>query len=154
MGTQKNRLNKTVRLSTRIICYNWWVRKYLQFYAQNFCLNLCPFMQPAVAQVTAVKTGNQRAASSKVTLFNPGWQEIVPTWLKNCCLGGKASTQTNSYNVHLETILSGSTLINSFLNKKLTLCIWETPKWVLLQIVKTQMKCRTMRHFIRVYTVC
>ena len=42
-------------------------------------------------------------------------------------------------------------------------CIWddlspfvykETPKRVLLQIVKTQMKCRIMRHFNRVYTVC
>ena len=30
----------------------------------------------------------------------------------------------------------------------------ETPKWVLLQTVKTQMKCRIMRHFIRVYIVC
>ena len=35
-----------------------------------------------------------------------------------------------------------------------TLCIWETPKWVLLQTVKTQMKCHTMQHFIRAYTVC
>ena len=30
----------------------------------------------------------------------------------------------------------------------------ETPKWVLLQTVKTQMKCSIMLHFIRVYTVC
>ena len=36
----------------------------------------------------------------------------------------------------------------------LTLCIRETPKRVLLQIVKTQMKCSIMLHFIRVYTVC
>ena len=28
-----------------------------------------------------------------------------------------------------------------------------TPKWVLLQTVKTQMKCRIMHLFIRVYTV-
>ena len=28
----------------------------------------------------------------------------------------------------------------------------ETPKQVHLQTVKTQMKCRKMRHFIRVYT--
>ena len=34
-----------------------------------------------------------------------------------------------------------------------TLCIWGTPKCVLLQTVKTQMKCRIMRHFIWVYTV-
>ena len=36
----------------------------------------------------------------------------------------------------------------------LTLYILETPKVVLLQTVKTQMKCRIMRHFIWVYTVC
>ena len=36
----------------------------------------------------------------------------------------------------------------------LTLCIQETPKQVILQTVKTQMKCSMMLHFIRVYTVC
>ena len=35
----------------------------------------------------------------------------------------------------------------------LTLCIWETPKEVLLQTVKTQMKCSIMLHFIRLDTV-
>ena len=38
-------------------------------------------------------------------------------------------------------------------DNSLTLCIRETPKWVLLQTVKTHMKC-SMLHFIRVYTVC
>ena len=36
----------------------------------------------------------------------------------------------------------------------LTICIWGTPKRVLLQTVKTHMKCCIMRHFIRVNTVC
>ena len=36
----------------------------------------------------------------------------------------------------------------------LTLCIREPPKEVLLQTVKTQMKCSIMLHFIRVYTAC
>ena len=36
----------------------------------------------------------------------------------------------------------------------LTLCVLETPKRVLLQTVKTQIKCSIMLHFIRVYTVC
>ena len=36
----------------------------------------------------------------------------------------------------------------------LTLCIREIPKRVLLQTVKTQIKCSIMLHFIRVYTVC
>ena len=35
----------------------------------------------------------------------------------------------------------------------LSLCIWETPKWVLLQTVETQMKSHLMQHFIRVYTL-
>ena len=41
MGTQKNRLDDTVLLSTQNICQNWWVRKYLKFYAENIVyLNL------------------------------------------------------------------------------------------------------------------
>ena len=39
MGTQKNRLNETVILSTQNICLILWVRKYLQFYAEIFCLS-------------------------------------------------------------------------------------------------------------------
>ena len=36
--TQKNRLNETVLLSTKNICWKLWVRKYLQFFAENFCI--------------------------------------------------------------------------------------------------------------------
>ena len=36
----------------------------------------------------------------------------------------------------------------------LTLCISEPPKRVLLQTVKTQMKCSIMWHIIRFYIVC
>ena len=32
VGTQKNRLNETVLFSTQNTCWNWWVRKYLQYY--------------------------------------------------------------------------------------------------------------------------
>ena len=39
MGTQKNHLNEMVLLSTENICQKLWVRKYLQFYAENFCLS-------------------------------------------------------------------------------------------------------------------
>ena len=39
VGTQKNRLNETVLLSTQNICYNLWVRGYWQFYAENLCLS-------------------------------------------------------------------------------------------------------------------
>ena len=36
----------------------------------------------------------------------------------------------------------------------LSLCRLEAPKWILLQIVKAQMKCCILRHFIRDCTVC
>ena len=36
----------------------------------------------------------------------------------------------------------------------LILCVRVTPKWVLLQTGKNQMKCSMMLHFIRIYTVC
>ena len=39
VGTQKNCPNETVLLSTQNICSKWWIRKYLQFYAQKFCLS-------------------------------------------------------------------------------------------------------------------
>ena len=39
VGTQKNRLNETVLLSTHYKCYNWWIRKYSQFGAQKLCLS-------------------------------------------------------------------------------------------------------------------
>ena len=38
MGTQKNRLHETVLLSTQNKCLNWWIRKYLQFYAHFFSI--------------------------------------------------------------------------------------------------------------------
>ena len=56
---------------------------------------------------------------------------------------------------------SGSIFLPKYISRQmsrhplsLTLCIRETPKRVFLQTVKTQMKCRIIRHFIRVYTVC
>ena len=36
----------------------------------------------------------------------------------------------------------------------LTLCVMGTPKQVLWQTVKAQMKCRRMWHFLKVCTVC
>ena len=38
VGTQKNRFNEMVLLSTKNICYKLYLRKYLQFYAEIFCL--------------------------------------------------------------------------------------------------------------------
>ena len=39
VGTQKNRLNETVLLSTQNTCFNWLVRKYLQFCARKVSLS-------------------------------------------------------------------------------------------------------------------
>ena len=39
MGTQRNHLNETIFLSTQNICSKWWIRKYLEFYTQKFCLS-------------------------------------------------------------------------------------------------------------------
>ena len=44
VGAQKNRLNETVLietvlLSTQNICFNLWVRKYLQLYIELICLS-------------------------------------------------------------------------------------------------------------------
>ena len=39
VGTQKNRLNETVLLSTQNTCLNWRVRKYSQIYSQNISLS-------------------------------------------------------------------------------------------------------------------
>ena len=38
MGTQKNRLNETVLLSTQNTCLSWWVKKYKCSYKYNFTL--------------------------------------------------------------------------------------------------------------------
>ena len=39
VGTQKNRLNETVLFTTQSIYLKLLVRKYIQFYAENFCLS-------------------------------------------------------------------------------------------------------------------
>ena len=36
----------------------------------------------------------------------------------------------------------------------LTFCVWETPQRAVLQIVKIQMRCTIILHFIRVFSVC
>ena len=52
-----------------------------------------------------------------------------------------------------DKLLPSIPLINFFHNI-FNFVFGETPKRVLLQTVKTQMKCSIMLHFIRVYTVC
>ena len=82
------------------------VRKYLQFYAENFCLS----------------------------------KPMVEKYENNC-------------EVH-PPIGSSMQLNGSKQFVVLTLCILETPNWVFLKTVKTQMKCHITRHFIRVRLKC
>ena len=42
MGTQKNRLNERVLLSTQNKCLNLRLRKYSKFYAQKLCSSKAP----------------------------------------------------------------------------------------------------------------
>ena len=49
-GTQKNRLNETVLLSTQNTCLNKWVRKLLKFYA-----NKIPLSGPMMLVLTICK---------------------------------------------------------------------------------------------------
>ena len=42
VGTQKNRLNETVLLSTQNIHFKCWLRKYLQLYAEIFFILILP----------------------------------------------------------------------------------------------------------------
>ena len=76
-------------------------------------------------------------------------------------MGGKESKQTNKIfsahfsipNIKTDRMCDSGYLFLTLDGNSITLCIQETPKWVLLQTVKTQMKCSIMLHFIRVYTV-
>ena len=43
-------LNDTVLLSTQNLCYNWWVKEYLQFYAPKRCLS-----QPVIQLLEALQ---------------------------------------------------------------------------------------------------
>ena len=72
MGTQKNRLNETVLLSIQTICLNWWVRKYLQFYAEYFCLS-----KPVINFQIYEKTGERGK------YCNTSAEEIVLTSFSN-----------------------------------------------------------------------
>ena len=70
----------------------------------------------------------------------------------------EAAKRKEQRHIKFETLI---TLIYQqiYLNKHCKPCILsfvfeETPRCVLWQTVKTQMKCSMMLHFIRVYTVC
>ena len=51
VGTQKNHLNETFLLNIQNICLKLWVRKCLQFYAENVCLSK-PVPLPSVLYTT------------------------------------------------------------------------------------------------------
>ena len=60
--------------------------------------------------------------------------------MQSMCICAHAASAVEFYSINLAYIK--------------TTCIRETAGRVRLQVVKTQMKCSIMRHFVRVYTVC
>ena len=86
MGTQKNRLNETVRLSSQNICLKLWVRKYLQVYAEIFCL-----FKPMGTQwfAYALQAFLSQRETEKVTktsmVLNAALQDMCKqTWAATC----------------------------------------------------------------------
>ena len=71
VGTQMNRLNEMVLLSTHNICLNGWVRKYLHFYGPKFCLS-----KPVKSQIQCIK--NQTRLSG---FFEPLAVELWFYWM-------------------------------------------------------------------------
>ena len=72
MGTQKNRLNETVLLSTQNICLLLLVRKYLQFNAEFFCLS-----KPVTLLIRATPHSNIRVSGESDGLsFEKGFIRI------------------------------------------------------------------------------
>ena len=70
MGTQKNRLNATVLLSTQNTCLILWVRKYLQFYAENVCLS----EHVAESDIICEKSEYDKDTPQSLTLDQPNEQ--------------------------------------------------------------------------------
>ena len=70
----------------------------------------------------------------------------VLIWVRTVCKGYYQTTKVTDSKERVEKISNQNTHSNSMYS--------GNPKQVLLQTVKTQMKCSIMLHFIRVYTVC
>ena len=68
MGTQKNRLNETVLLVTQNICSNSWVRKYLQFYADFFCLSKPVCNLPALPKIHLLLNAERLIRGNPLTI--------------------------------------------------------------------------------------
>ena len=86
VGSQKNRLNETVLLSTQNLCYNWSIRKYWQFYAQKFCLSW-----PMTAKTPISKHKKRGVARSLTFLF---FNENI------CCGYSSEASQWDASNEH------------------------------------------------------
>ena len=75
---------------------------------------------------------------------------MSPEWGKGKPCEGSGAGRDESIS-KVSSVLSTSTCKMN--NHLLTHCIRESHKRVLLQTLKTQMKCHILQHFIRVYTV-
>ena len=62
-------VNETFFLSTQNICSNWWVRKYLQFYAKKFCLSKPVFI--FYSDSTFSKPKHHKGISDRMASYKP-----------------------------------------------------------------------------------
>ena len=107
MGTQKYRLNETDLLSTQNICLRSWLRKYLQFSAENVC-----FSKPVIIwigksiRIQRVNTGHHFLA------HRIGISEILP-WDRKSYLTHAISPRMSS-NVMWNCILHIQGLLEAY----------------------------------------
>ena len=73
VGSQKNLLNERVLLSTQNICQKLLVRKYLQFYAENFCLSKHVYLTGCLVQSVTCLTVDTRLSA------DPGVASLTPS---------------------------------------------------------------------------
>ena len=64
-ATQSLRLDETALFSTQNLCYNWWIRKYSQFYAQKCCLARAMICQSLMLFFLSVSSKNYLCRDTK-----------------------------------------------------------------------------------------
>ena len=118
----------------------------------NYAIFIILFQSRSVLQQYAASVAtrgimhsNTARARHNATGGSLGWK---PLHKPQCYTISKLVSTTSSHMYLCEVFVN----FNQF--TLLTHCIQKTLKQVLWQTVKTQMKCTTMLHFIRVCTVC
>ena len=80
MVTQKNRLNKTVLLSTQTFAKKLWVRKYLQFYAEKFCLSEPVYSYNCTSVLYSIPDAGQFNNNPGTVTVHENQDDVYPVW--------------------------------------------------------------------------